>query len=81
MIQDNIRKMEDAIRGLEVVDSKKKAELLGLLESLKSEADQLSKAHETLAGLAESLRAFEGAHPKLVELADELCLLLSRIGI
>ena len=81
MVQDNIKKLEGAIRGLKTIDPKKKTELLGLVESLKSETAQLSETHASIAQLAQSVKSFEGAHPKIVETVDEICQLLSHIGI
>lgn len=81
MLQDKIKELEDALRGLSGVDPKKKARLLGLIESIKSESALISKTHAEISKIAGPVRAFEGAHPKLVEIVDELCLLLSRLGI
>ncbi|MBI4371197.1 MAG: DUF4404 family protein [Elusimicrobia bacterium] len=81
MIQDNLKKLEGAIRGLGAVDPKKKTELLGLVEALKAEAGRLSTTHQAIGRLTQSVRAFEGAHPKLVESVDEISRLLSSLGI
>ena len=81
MIKDTVKKLEVAVRALEAVDPKKKTELLGLIESLKSETDRLTTTHAAIEKLAESVRSFEGAHPTLVEIVDEICQKLSLIGI
>lgn len=81
MIQNDLKKLEEGLRALETNDPNKKAELLGLAASLRSEMDELSKTHKTISDLADSVRTFEGAHPKVVELIEQLSRLLSSIGI
>jgi len=39
------------------------------------------QAAETVKGLADSVRAFEATHPRLVEAVDRLALTLSNMGI
>jgi hypothetical protein len=39
------------------------------------------KAAQVMAELADSVRAFEATHPRLVELVDQLALTLSNMGI
>jgi hypothetical protein len=81
MINDDIHKLENVIQGLQGLDSKKKAELLGLIDSLKAQTDRLTQTHTAIGRLAQSIKAFEGAHPKLVEVVDEISHMLSQIGI
>jgi len=81
MVKDHIEKLEAAITSLQSVDAQKKAELKDLVESLKSETLKISQTHKMIAQLNQSVKVFEGAHPQLVEIVDEIALLLSRIGI
>lgn len=81
MVTDDIRKLEVAVRALEGVDSKKKSEILKIIESLKSRTDSLAQSHQAIARLVEAVKNFEGAHPKLVEIVDEISQMLGRIGI
>ena len=57
MLKDTIQQIENAIKKIDSVDGKKKAELLGLLAALKSELERLSETHEedarSIAGFAE----------------------------
>ena len=47
-----------------------------------SRQDRVSDLHElSLAGLSFSVKGFEASHPKLVEATNEICKLLSSIGI
>lgn len=78
MIQDTLFRIETAAKALRTSDSKKKAELVALVGQLRKELEDLSRTQE---GLAASVRGFEASHPKLTETIDELCRLLSGIGI
>jgi len=57
MLKDTVKKMEEAIRKIDSVDSDNKAELLGLLNALKGELKELSQTHgeqaQSIAALAD----------------------------
>ncbi|MHB2025772.1 MAG: DUF4404 family protein [Elusimicrobiota bacterium] len=105
-----IKKIEEIILGMDLMDGNGKKELLRLLERLKAEVDHLSQTHgeyvrsitgfaqvaaheasrmekpaglleNALAGLALSVNGFESSHPKLVEIINEICTALAKIGI
>ena len=78
MIDDAIKKIEDAVLKLGSLDGAKKKELLGLLSELKSEVDRLSHPDKEPA---QSLAALEASHPQLVKLLNDVALALSHIGI
>ena len=80
-LQDDVRKLEEDLRGLAGIEPKKKAEILGLIESIKSRASDIVKAHIKVSDLAQSLKTFEGVHPKLLGTIDDIGRLLSEIGI
>ncbi len=80
-IQDKIEKLEKEFRGLSGIEPGKKAELHGLIESIKSEASHIAKAGARASDLARTIRTFEGIHPKLVGVIDDISRLLSEIGI
>lgn len=46
MLKDTIQQIEKAINKMDSVDGEDKAELLGLLEALKSELETLSETHQ-----------------------------------
>ena len=76
MIQDTIDKIEERLRQADAVKSENKAELLGLLATLKAEVSELS---QTDADKAQSIAGFtavsaheatrEEKNPQLVELS------------
>lgn len=57
MLQDTVKKMEEAINRINAAQGDKKQELLGLLSVLKSEVGKLAQTHEeharSIAGFAE----------------------------
>ena len=57
MIQDRLDKIEERLKQTDAVKETEKAELLNLLETLRTEIDDLSKTHqeqaESIAGFAE----------------------------
>lgn len=57
MLEDTVKKMEEAIRKLQSLQGKDKAEMLALLSSLKAEVERLSKTHgeqaHSIASLAD----------------------------
>ncbi len=109
MLEDDVRRLEEALkRG--PLDEAKRKELLGLLGRLKAELERLAEtqgegarsiagfagvaAHEAtreerspellkhaLEGLELSAAGFETSHPDLARAVNDVCLMLSRIGI
>lgn len=55
MLEETVKKMEDAIRRIDSAESSDKAELLSLLASLRSEVQRLSATHEEQAHSIASL--------------------------
>ena len=78
MVKDALARLGAAIKTIETADSRKKAELLKLYASLKTEVEGLAKAHgeqaRSIAGFAE-VAAHEatraGKSPRLLELSVE----------
>ena len=78
MVQDKIAKIEAKIKEAGSMNNEKKAELLQLLSSLKSEVGELSKTHgeeaESITGFTK-LSAYEAMRekkdPKLIKLSLE----------
>jgi hypothetical protein len=78
MIQDTIGKIEAKIQGSEAIKEERRAELLHLLATLKSEVATLSETHgeqaQSIAGFAE-VSAHEATraeqNPRLLELSLE----------
>ena len=110
MIQETLLKIESAIAKIQAADGKDKAELVALLNRLKTELaalpvsrmeDARSVAHFTetaahevtrtnkstelknlsISGIAYSVKGFEVSHPELVEITNEICMILARMGI
>ena len=110
MLKDTLKRLEDISKTIETQNPKNKAELVRLLEKLKTEVASLSQdkieeaksvAHFAEAafyeagrnkkvselqdlsidGLEHSVKSFEVSHPQLVQVVNEICVLLSRIGI
>jgi hypothetical protein len=85
MIDETVAKIEAAIQEAKVADPKNKAELIALLEKLKTEV-QREKASKALldaaAGrLEDAAVEFEATHPKLAAVVGEVSSLLASIGI
>lgn len=85
MIEETVAKIEAAIREARVADPANKEALIALLEELKAEVqrkerskDLLDKAEE---GLKDAALEFEATHPRLAAVAEELSLMLAKIGI
>ncbi|MBI5243622.1 MAG: DUF4404 family protein [Elusimicrobia bacterium] len=57
MLEDTLKKMEDAVKKLGSLKGKERAEMLSLLSSLKAEVERLSKTHgeqaHSIASLAD----------------------------
>ncbi|HAM36395.1 MAG TPA: hypothetical protein DEB40_05995 [Elusimicrobia bacterium] len=110
MVQDTVKKIEDAIRRLDSLHSEERKALVSLLSALKEEVGHLSRTHDeqarSIAGLTEmaaheatrktkspslmkhsieglvlSTQGFETSHPKLVQITNDICIMLARIGI
>lgn len=77
MLDETIKKIEDAVLKLGSLDGAKKKELLGLLAELKGEVTRLSQAQEQ----SQSLVGLEASHPRLVKILNDIALALSHIGI
>ena len=83
MIEETIAKLEAAVAAMKKADPAKKAELLALLARLKKELRSDEKEGVVAAGedLSAAVREFESTHPELVTAVNELCTLLSGLGI
>ena len=110
MLKDTLKRLEDISQKIKTKNPENKAELVSLLEKLKSEVEAVNhdKADEaksvahfaeaafheagrdikndelmdlSLEGLEHSVKSFEVSHPKLVQVVNEICVLLARIGI
>lgn len=78
MLDDAIKKIEDAVLKLGSLDSAKKKELLGLLSDLKGEVSRLARPDQEPS---QSLVGLEASHPKLVKILNDIATALSHIGI
>lgn len=110
MIKETLSRIESAIAKIQSGNSGEKAELVKLLNRLKSELSALPEAkqaearsvgyfaevaaHEvtrengspqlrnlSISGIAYSVKGFEATHPQLVSVANEICMILARMGI
>ncbi len=81
MFKNDIEKLEKELRSLSGVEPQKKAELIDLVETVKSEASRIAQTRGRASELMESLKSFEGLHPRIVGMLDEACRLLGEIGI
>ncbi|MFA6316074.1 MAG: DUF4404 family protein [Elusimicrobiota bacterium] len=70
MLEETLRRIEAATKSIEAGDLAKRAELLGLLKTLKAEIEELSRTHgeqaHSIAGYA-ALAAHEAARKKKAE--------------
>ncbi len=74
-----LEQLEQAVATAHDISFAKKAELLALVDQLKSDA---AEHREDLGEeLRDSVMEFETAHPDLVELTNRACKMLSDIGI
>lgn len=84
MIEETVAKIEAAIREARVADPKNKAELIALLEKLKTDV-QNEKRGDLLAAADRSLKdaavEFDVSHPQLAAVVGEVSMLLSKMGI
>ena len=110
MINETLSKIESAIARIQAGDSREKAELVALLNKLKSELSEVpasklddarsvgffmdAAAHEvtrensnaqlrnlSVSGISYAVKGFEATHPQLVSVANEICMILARMGI
>lgn len=84
MVEETLRKIEAAIKGAQTSGPADKAELIRLLEQLKSEL-RAQKRSDLLGSLEDQLSeraaALEATHPATAKLVNEVCSLLASIGI
>jgi len=96
MIDRHIENLESRIRNAEGISDERRAELLGLLDSMRKEAaslpeearDRLETTVDTdqstdavVAEMQDSLSGFEASHPKLTQLTNQVAIVLSNMGI
>ena len=96
MIQEHIEKIESKLREAKNIPSETQAEILSLLEALKTEIATLATPHEQDAArpektegfsegaihdLTRSVEGFETSHPGLVATVNRLAVILSNMGI
>ena len=85
MIKDTVAKIEAALREVESANPKNKAELIALLEKLKSELQNDRRRKDVLEEAEENLKnsalEFEASHPKLAAVVGEVSAMLASIGI
>ena len=85
VIDKTLAKIEAAIMQVRTADPKNKAELIRLLEQLKSELPREQRSDDLLRSASEGLKAsaveFEATHPKLAPIINEVCALLASIGV
>lgn len=85
MIEETVAKIEAAIREARIADPKNKAELISLLEKLRSEVQREKRSKTLLAAADQSLKdaavEFDVSHPQLAAVVGEVSMLLSKIGI
>jgi len=85
MIKETVEKIEAALREVNAANPKNKAELVALLEKLKSEVNAERRDKGTIDRAEESLKLaaveFEVEHPKLAAVVNEVTTMLASIGI
>jgi hypothetical protein len=96
MIDRHIDHLESRIRNAEGISDERRAELLGLLESMRTEAASLPPAAQekleasvpddrsadaVMTEIQDSLSEFEASHPKLTQLTNQVAMVLSNMGI
>lgn len=84
MIEETVKKIEAAIAHANTADPRNKAELVALLNQLKSELQREKRSH-ILKAVDEDLREaaieFEASHPQLAAVIGEISSRLASIGI
>ena len=86
MIEQTISELEAKINGADSISAEHKAELLQLLEKLKTdlaakETQNLTSLKSSVEELRTSVEDFEKSHPKLVQIVDRISNTLSNLGI
>jgi len=86
MIEQTISELEAKINGADSISAEHKAELLQLLEKLKTdlaakETQNLTSLKSSVEELRSSVEDFEKSHPKLVQIVDRISNTLSNLGI
>jgi hypothetical protein len=90
MIDETIQKLRAALGESETISDERRAELLGLLDELETEAKDDSGANDSgdlknalvaLTAIEESARNLEATHSRSAELVRNLCHVLGRMGI
>jgi hypothetical protein len=85
MTEETIAKIEAAIRGARAADHKDKAELIRLLEQLKTELKREKRSGDAITAVEEKLTetaaGFEASHPQVTNAVNEIATLLASIGI
>ncbi|MEK7389555.1 MAG: DUF4404 family protein [Elusimicrobiota bacterium] len=85
MIDETLAKIEAVIKQARLSDPKNKKELIRLLEELKAEVGRDAKSEDMLKSARKGLEAatleFEASHPQLASMVNEVCILLSSVGI
>lgn len=96
MIDRHIEHLESRIRNAEGISDERRAELLGLLESMRTEVASLPpsaqekleasvpddrSADAVMTEIQDSLSEFEASHPKLTQLTNQVAMVLSNMGI
>jgi hypothetical protein len=96
MIDRHIDNLESRIRNAEGISEERRAELLDLLASMRTEAaslpgetreqpetsvDDTQPTDVVVAEIQNSLSGFEASHPKLTQLTNQVAMFLSNMGI
>lgn len=80
-----LSKLKKEIEGLTESYGEHARSIAGFAEAAAHEATRKEKSQRllelSLEGLSSSVKGFELSHPKLVEAANDVCLLLSSLGI
>jgi Domain of unknown function (DUF4404) len=95
MIDRHIDHLESRIRNAEGISDERRAELLNLLEAMRTEAASLPveaqgkekpvpadrPVDDVVTEIQDSLAGFEASHPKLTDLTNQVAMVLSNMGI
>lgn len=64
MLEDTVKKMEDAVRKIDALKGQEKTELLSLLCALKTEVGRLAETHEEQAHRSEASPTWRPMRPR-----------------
>jgi hypothetical protein len=96
MIDRHIDHLESRIRNAEGISDERRAELLNLLDAMRTEAASLpaevqGRGEEAvpddrpvdavMTDIQDSLAGFEASHPQLTQLTNQVAMVLSNMGI